>query len=92
MNRIIGSAFLFFAFHVDAQPWPSKPIRIIVAFAPGGSLDFTTRAIGDRMSQDLGQPVVVENRPGANGNVGASFVAKQPADGYTVLSTRSSAS
>jgi tripartite-type tricarboxylate transporter receptor subunit TctC len=87
MNRIIGLAFLVFAFHVNAQSWPSKPVRIIVAFAPGGSLDFTTRAIGDRMSQDLGQPVVVENRPGANGNVGASFVAKQPADGYTVLSS-----
>ena len=87
MNRIIGLAFLVFAFHVNAQSWPSKPVRIIVAFAPGGSLDFTTRAIGDRMSQDLGQPVVVENRPGANGNVAAAYVAKQPADGYTVLSS-----
>ena len=87
MKRIIGLAFLVFAFHVNAQSWPSKPVRIIVAFAPGGSLDFTTRAIGDRMSQDLGQPVVVENRPGANGNVAAAYVAKQPADGYTVLSS-----
>lgn len=58
-------AFLVLAFHVNAQSWPSKPERIIVAFAPGGSLDFTTRAIGERMSQDLGQPVVVARRRSA---------------------------
>ena len=70
-----------------AQSWPTKPVRFIVAFSPGGSLDFVTRSIAERMSQDLGQSVVVENRPGANGNVAAAYVAKQPADGYIVLSS-----
>ncbi len=63
----------------QAQAWPAKPVRIVVAFAPGGSLDFVTRTVADRLSQELGQPFVVENRAGANGNVGADYVAKQPA-------------
>jgi tripartite-type tricarboxylate transporter receptor subunit TctC len=87
MKAILGLLLSLFALSGYAQQWPSKPVRMIVAFAPGGSLDFTTRAIADRVSQDVGQPVVVENRPGANGNVAASFVAKQPADGYTVLAS-----
>ena len=62
-------------------------MRVIVAFAPGGSLDFVTRIVAERLSQDLGQPFVVENRAGANGNVAAEFVAKQPPDGYTVLAS-----
>src|SRR5688500_1410313 len=70
-----------------AQAWPAKPVRIIVAFAPGGSLDFVTRTVSDRLSQELGQPVIVENRAGANGNVGADYVAKQAPDGYVVLSS-----
>lgn len=70
-----------------AQAWPTKPVRIVVAFAPGGSLDFVTRTVSDRLSQELGQPIVVENRAGANGNVGADYVAKQPPDGYVVLSS-----
>ncbi len=72
---------------VHAQAWPAKPVRIIVAFSPGGSTDLVVRAISDRLAQELGQPVVVENRPGANGNVAADYVAKQPADGYVVLAT-----
>jgi tripartite-type tricarboxylate transporter receptor subunit TctC len=70
-----------------AQAWPGKPVRIVVAFSPGGSTDIVVRAMSDRLAQELGQPVVVENRAGANGNVAAEFVAKQPADGYTVLAT-----
>ncbi len=70
-----------------AQTWPAKPIRIVVAFSPGGSTDLVVRAMSDRLSQELGQPVVVENRAGANGNVAAEYVAKQPADGYMVLAT-----
>jgi tripartite-type tricarboxylate transporter receptor subunit TctC len=62
-------------------------VRVVVAFAPGGSLDFVTRIISERLSQDLGQQFVVENRAGANGNVGAEYVARQPADGYTVLAS-----
>ena len=70
-----------------AQSWPTKPVRVVVAFAPGGSLDFVTRIVAERLSQDLGQQFVVENRAGANGNVGAEYVARQPADGYVVLAS-----
>ena len=70
-----------------AQSWPAKPVRVVVAFAPGGSLDFVTRIVSERLSQDLGQQFVVENRAGANGNVGAEYVARQPADGYVVLAS-----
>ena len=88
MFRIIALLVLMLgAMHAHAQAWPTKPVRLIVAFSPGGSLDFVTRTIADRVSQDLGQSVIVENRPGANGNLAAAFVAKQPADGYTVLSS-----
>ena len=75
------------AVSAHAQAWPAKPVRFVVAFAPGGSLDFVTRTLAERMQQDFGQSIIVENRAGANGNVGADYVAKQPADGYTVLAS-----
>ena len=88
MLRLIAAVgFALAAAHAHAQAWPVKPVRVIVAFAPGGSLDFVTRIVAERLTQDLGQPFVVENRAGANGNVAAEFVAKQPADGYTVLAS-----
>ena len=68
-----------------AQAWPTKPIRIIVPYPPGGTSDILARAIGQKLTERWGQPVVVENKPGANGNVGADFVAKSPPDGYTML-------
>ncbi len=71
----------------QAQTWPSKPVRVVVAFAPGGSLDFVTRILSERLSQDLGQTFLVENRAGANGNVGADLVAKLPGDGYAILAS-----
>ena len=77
----------FAAAGAHAQAWPAKPVRIVVAFSPGGSTDLVVRAMSDRLSQELGQPVVVENRAGANGNVAAEYVVKQPADGYVVLAT-----
>jgi tripartite-type tricarboxylate transporter receptor subunit TctC len=69
----------------QAQQFPNKPIRIVVPFAAGGTSDILARAIGPHLTTAWGQPVIVENRTGANGNVGAEFVAKSPADGYTML-------
>jgi len=71
---------------VHAQPaWPAKPIRLIVPFGAGGASDFVARVIGPRMADQLGQPIVIENRAGANGNVGMEFVARSAPDGYTTF-------
>lgn len=68
-----------------ADVWPSKPIRLVHAFAAGSVTDNTGRMLADRLGQSLGQPVVVENRPGANMIIGSEFAAKQPADGHTMI-------
>jgi tripartite-type tricarboxylate transporter receptor subunit TctC len=72
---------------VQAQPqaFPAKPIRIVVPFSAGGPTDITARLIGPRMTELLGQPIVIDNRAGATGIIGAELVAKSPADGYTLL-------
>ena len=70
-----------------AQAFPTKPIRIVVPYTPGGTSDILARVIGQKVIDAWGQPVVVDNKPGANGNVGADLVAKAPADGYTLLLT-----
>ncbi|HXM83386.1 MAG TPA: tripartite tricarboxylate transporter substrate binding protein [Burkholderiales bacterium] len=73
------------AIEVGAQAFPAKPLRLVVGYPPGGSGDFLTRLIADEMSKDLAVAVIVDNRPGAGGNIAAEIVARAPADGYTVL-------
>ena len=68
-----------------AQTWPTKPIKYVVPFAPGGTTDILARTISEKLSIALGQPVVVENKPGAGGGLGADFTAKAPPDGYTIM-------
>jgi tripartite-type tricarboxylate transporter receptor subunit TctC len=77
------AAALGFAAH--AQTWPAKPIHIVIPFVAGGSSDIVGRAIGVKLQEALGQPAVVENKPGANGAIAAELVAKSPPDGYTIL-------
>ena len=78
-------ALVCFARPASAQQYPEKPIRLIVAFAPGGLNDIVARLIADQIGSRLGQPVIVENRPGAGGEIGADYVAKSKPDGYTIL-------
>lgn len=79
-------AALFLAFAAHAQTYPAKPVRIVVPFPAGGGLDFTTRVVAQRLGDAWGQTVIVENRPGASGMIGAESVARSPKDGYTLLS------
>src|SRR5687767_14671507 len=80
-------ALLAFSSVALAQPWPAKPVRIVVAYPPGGGIDVMTRQIAERLTQAWGQPVLVENKPGANTIVAADAVAKSAPDGHTVLMT-----
>src|SRR6059058_6672258 len=73
------------------QPYPSKPITWVVGFPPGGGADGVTRLVSSKVSQNIGQPIVVENRPGASSIIAAQYVAQQPADGYTIFSAEQGA-
>jgi tripartite-type tricarboxylate transporter receptor subunit TctC len=68
-----------------AQAWPSKPVKIIVPYPPGGAVDVATRKVAQKLADDMGQPFVVENKPGASSTIGAQLVAKSPPDGYTLV-------
>lgn len=70
---------------LHAQSYPSKPIRFVLPFPPGGGTDILGRILGQKLSEQIGQPVVPENRPGAGGNVGMEYASRQPADGYTIV-------
>src|SRR5688500_14096521 len=87
MKALLALAATVFVSAAHAQPYPAKPIRLVVPYAAGGTSDILARQIGPKLTEAWGQPVIVENKPGANGNVGADFVAKSPPDGYTLLLT-----
>jgi tripartite-type tricarboxylate transporter receptor subunit TctC len=88
MNRtIVGAAILAAVSWCHAQPYPSKPVRVIVPYAAGGFSDLSSRLVMERMSKVLGQPMIVEPRPGGGGRIGASEIARAPADGYHLLYT-----
>jgi tripartite-type tricarboxylate transporter receptor subunit TctC len=87
MKKILVVISILCAGAAAAQDYPSRPIRIVVPYAAGGGTDAVARLTATRLSAALGQPVVVENKPGASANIGTDFVAKSPADGYTILVT-----
>ena len=85
MKRLVVLLALVASAAAQAQTWPAKPIKVIIPFVPGGSSDIVGRAIASKYQELLGQPGVVENKPGANGAIAAEFVAKSEPDGYTIL-------
>jgi tripartite-type tricarboxylate transporter receptor subunit TctC len=85
LAALFAATMLLAGNEAAAQPWPAKPIKWVVPFAPGGTTDILARTVGDKLSQALGQPVIIENKPGAGGGVGAEFVAKSAPDGYTIM-------
>jgi tripartite-type tricarboxylate transporter receptor subunit TctC len=84
-KTLLVSVLLAFASAAQAQSYPNKPIRWVIPYTPGGITDNVTRMIAQKLQDELGQPIVIENKPGANSRIGADFVAKSPPDGYTIV-------
>ena len=84
-RRIVGLLLAWSACAAWGQAWPNKPIRMVVAFPPGGPTDIVSRVIAQRLSEQLGQQVIIDNKPGAGGNIAAELIANAPADGYTLF-------
>src|SRR5687768_17026957 len=89
MKRLLGLLLVLFASGTLAQSYPNKPVRLVISFTPGSSTDIIGRAVAAKLQDMWGQPVVVENRPGAGGTVGSEFVLRSDADGYTLLANSS---
>ena len=85
MLRTVAAALFLVATLAQAQSYPSRPVRFVVPFPPGGGMDIVARAVGEKLSPRLGQPVVIENKPGAGTTIGTDYVAKSAPDGYTIL-------
>ena len=85
MRYLTGCFILLFSCAAAAQDFPNRPLRLVVTVPPGGAADFIARLVGGKISESLGQPVVVENRGGAGGTIAADAVAKAAPDGYTLL-------
>ncbi len=88
-RQLVGAVFIILSMlsftTANAQVYPNKPIKLVVPFPPGGLIDNAARLISPALSKDLGQPIVIENKPGSGGNLGAAEVAKANPDGYTLL-------
>ena len=86
-QRLLRAALVIVIAPAIAQPYPAKPIRIIVPFTPGTGMDILARTVGPKLAERMGQGVVIDNRPGASGNIGNEVVAKSAPDGYTLMVT-----
>lgn len=82
---IVSALLAFHSPHAMAQTWPTRSVQLVVPFVPGGATDVIARMMSDKLSQRLGQPVVIDNKPGAGGNIGATMVANAPPDGYVMF-------
>src|SRR3954471_4907831 len=86
--KLLQAAALLFALHgaaALAQSYPNRPLHLVLGFAPGGAADYVSRVIGEPLGRALGQPVVIDNKPGAGSTIAAEFVARSAPDGYTIL-------
>jgi len=85
LRLLLLAAFAAAPHFASAQAWPAKPLRLVAPYAAGGPIDISARLLAAKLQESLGQPVVVENRPGAGGNIGVELIAKGPADGYSLV-------